>query len=66
MSYRYARPAVLDRCLAAGLQIMVWTVNDDRRLTRFLADPRVAVVVTDRPEHAVALRAQLAQRAQRA
>lgn len=61
MNYRYARPAVLDRCRAAGLQIMVWTVNDDRRLTRFLADPRVAVVVTDRPEHAVALRAQLAR-----
>jgi glycerophosphoryl diester phosphodiesterase len=60
LSYRYARPAVLDRCRAAGLQIMVWTVNDDRRLTWFLADPRVAVVVTDRPEHAVALRAQRA------
>src|SRR6201995_2678833 len=60
MSYRYARPAVLDRCRAAGLQIMVWTVNDDRRLTRLLADPRVAVVVTDRPEHAVALRARSA------
>ena len=57
MNYRYARPAVLDRCVAAGLRIMVWTVNDDRRLARFLGDPRVAVVVTDRPEHAVALRA---------
>ena len=56
MSYRYARPSVLDDCVAAGLQIMVWTVNDDRSLTRFLGDPRVAVVVTDRPEHAVALR----------
>jgi glycerophosphoryl diester phosphodiesterase len=60
MNYRYARPDVLDRCVAAGLRIMVWTVNDDRRLTRFLADPRVAVVVTDRPEHAVALRARQA------
>ena len=57
MNYRYARPAVLDRCVAAGLRIMVWTVNDDRRLARFLGDPRVAVVVTDRPGHAVALRA---------
>ena len=56
MSYRSARPSVLDDCVAAGLQIMVWTVNDDRSLTRFLGDPRVAVVVTDRPEHAVALR----------
>jgi glycerophosphoryl diester phosphodiesterase len=62
MSYRYARPEVLDRCAAAGLRIMVWTVNDDRRLARLLGDPRVAVVVTDRPEHAVALRARLAAR----
>jgi len=62
MSYRYARPEVLDRCVAAGLRIMVWTVNDDRRLARLLSDPRVAVVVTDRPEHAVALRARLAAR----
>ena len=58
MSYRYARPEVLDRCVAAGLRIMVWTVNDDRRLARLLSDPRVAVVVTDRPEHAVALRSR--------
>jgi glycerophosphoryl diester phosphodiesterase len=62
MSYRYARPEVLDRCVAAGLRIMVWTVNDDLRLARLLSDPRVAVVVTDRPEHAVALRARLAAR----
>jgi glycerophosphoryl diester phosphodiesterase len=63
MSYRYTRPEVLDRCVAAGLRIMVWTVNDDRRLARFLADPRVAMVVTDRPEHAVALRGGQAARA---
>ncbi len=62
MNYRYARPEVLDRCVAAGLRIMVWTVNDDRRLARYLGDPRVAVVVTDRPEHAVALRARQAGR----
>ena len=62
MSYRYARPEVLDHCAAAGLRIMVWTVNDDRRLARLLSDPRVAVVVTDRPEHAVALRARSADR----
>ena len=58
MNHRYARPAVLDRCRAAGLRIMVWTVNDDRRLTRFLTDPRVSILVTDCPEHAVALRAR--------
>lgn len=58
MSYRYARPGVLDRCLAAGLRVMVWTVNEDRRLEQFLSDPRVGILVTDRPEHAVAVRAR--------
>jgi glycerophosphoryl diester phosphodiesterase len=60
MSYRYARPRVLAQCVAAGLRVMVWTVNDDRRIDRFLADPRVAVLVTDRPEYAVRRRAQRA------
>jgi glycerophosphoryl diester phosphodiesterase len=58
MNYRYARPSVLDRCVAAGLRIMVWTVNDDRRLDRFLADSRVSILVTDRPGYAVRRRRQ--------
>jgi glycerophosphoryl diester phosphodiesterase len=57
MNYRYARPYLLDRCVAAGLRVMVWTVNDDRRLDLFLGDPRVGILVTDRPEHALARRA---------
>jgi glycerophosphoryl diester phosphodiesterase len=57
MSYRYAGPRVLDRCVAAGLRIMVWTVNDDRRLDRFLGDPRVGILVTDRPGYALSRRA---------
>jgi glycerophosphoryl diester phosphodiesterase len=36
---------------------MVWTVNDDSMITRFLADPRVDILVTDHPRHALALRA---------
>ena len=62
MSYRYARPAVLDRCVADGRRIMVWTVNDDRRLDRFLTDPRVSVLVTDRPGYAVRRRQALTGR----
>jgi glycerophosphoryl diester phosphodiesterase len=62
MSYRYARPDVLSRCVAAGRRVMVWTVNDDRLLDRFLADPRVSILVTDRPEYAVRLRARQAAR----
>ena len=57
MSYRYARADVLERCVAAGLRVMVWTVNDDRLLGRLLSDPRVGILVTDRPEHAVRRRA---------
>jgi glycerophosphoryl diester phosphodiesterase len=59
MSYRYAQPAVLDRCVADGRRIMVWTVNDDRRLDRFLTDPRVSILVTDRPGYAVRRRQAL-------
>lgn len=29
--------------------MVVWTVNDEPRLRRYLADPRVAVVITDEP-----------------
>lgn len=61
MNYRYARPAVLGRCVAAGLRVMVWTVNDDQRVDRFLGDPRVSMLVTDRPEYAVRRRAHRAQ-----
>ena len=59
MSYRYARPDVLSRCVADGRRIMVWTVNDDRRLDRFLTDPRVSILVTDRPGHAIRRRQAL-------
>jgi glycerophosphoryl diester phosphodiesterase len=62
MSYRYARPDVLSRCVADGRRVMVWTVNDDRRLDRFLTDPRVSILVTDRPEYAVRRRQALTGR----
>lgn len=38
--------------------MVVWTVNDEPRLRRYLADPRVAAVITDDP--ALALRARQA------
>ena len=45
---------LLDRELPDDL--VVWTVNDDADLRRCLDDPRVAVVITDDPERAVALK----------
>jgi glycerophosphoryl diester phosphodiesterase len=37
---------------------MVWTVNEDAALRAFLADPRVDVLITDRPRRAVELRGE--------
>ena len=56
LHHRAARPALLDACRSRRIKTMVWTVNSDRALARWLADPRVDVVVTDRPAHALALR----------
>lgn len=53
---RAAGAALLDACRSRGIKTMVWTVNSDRALARWLADPGVDVVVTDRPARAHALR----------
>ncbi len=54
-----ARLGVLRQCAAHGIGAMVWTVNDDALIDHFLADRRVDVLVTDRPEYVVARRATL-------
>jgi glycerophosphoryl diester phosphodiesterase len=56
---RLARAGVLQQCHRHGIKTMVWTVNSDHMLIRLLADPRVDVVVTDRPRRAITLRDQL-------
>ena len=35
---------------------MIWTVDEDAEIRRWLADPRVAVLITNRPGVAVAMR----------
>jgi glycerophosphoryl diester phosphodiesterase len=59
MHYRLARAGVLRQCHRDGIKAMIWTVNDDKAIGRWLADPRVDVVVTDRPVHAAMLRDRL-------
>lgn len=56
INHRLARLGVLERCARHGFPAMVWTVNPDPLLRRFLADPRVAVLITDRPRRAAVLR----------
>ncbi|AIS01445.1 glycerophosphodiester phosphodiesterase family protein [Streptomyces glaucescens] len=53
---RLARANVLREAARHGLFTMVWTVNEDTALRGFLTDPRVDVLITDRPRRAVALR----------
>ncbi|GAA0652826.1 hypothetical protein GCM10009535_34020 [Streptomyces thermocarboxydovorans] len=52
-----ARAGVLREAARHGLFTMVWTVNDDPLMRTFLADPRVDVLITDRPRRALQLRA---------
>lgn len=52
--------ALLDRGLVGEEHdgLVVWTVNDEARLRRYLADPRVAVVISDDPVLALAVRSR--------
>lgn len=59
LNYRLAQMGVLRQCAAAGFPTMIWTVNADRDLRRFLRDPRVAVLITDRPTDALKMRSEL-------
>jgi len=56
--HRLARTGVLAECRRRGVKTMVWTVNGDRALARWLASSCVDVLVTDRPARAIALRSR--------
>lgn len=45
-----------EEALSDARELVVWTVNDEGRLRRCLADPRVDAVITDAPELALSLR----------
>jgi glycerophosphoryl diester phosphodiesterase len=52
MHHRLATTRLLADCRKLGIQTMIWTVNSDRALARWLARPDVDVLVTDRPARA--------------
>jgi glycerophosphoryl diester phosphodiesterase len=53
------RPELGAELAAAGRPLMVWTVNDRRRLAAFMTTSGVTHLVTDVPDVALALRAAL-------
>lgn len=57
--HRLARLGVLRSCHRHGIGAMVWTVDSDQLIDRFLRDPRVGVLITNRPAHAVSRRMAL-------
>jgi glycerophosphoryl diester phosphodiesterase len=59
VNYRLARLGVLRACRRSGIGVMVWTVDSDRLIDRFVADRHVDVLITNRPRHAAARRARL-------
>lgn len=63
VNYKLARLGVLSQCMRHKIGAMIWTANSDHLIDLFLADSRVDVLVTDRPEHALRRRAELTERA---
>jgi len=59
VNYKLARLGVLRACRRSGIGVMVWTVDSDRLIDRFVADRHVDVLITNRPRHAAARRARL-------
>lgn len=50
-----ARARVLSYCARRQMPAWVWTVDHEVEIARFLRDPRVAVLITNRPDIAVRL-----------
>jgi glycerophosphoryl diester phosphodiesterase len=63
VNHRLAQAGVLTQCHRAGIETMIWTVDDDAQISRWLGDPRITVLVTNRPAEALALRASLTRTA---
>ncbi len=47
---------VLRYCKSIGMPAWVWTVDEEPEMARFMADPRVTALITDRPEIALRLK----------
>jgi glycerophosphoryl diester phosphodiesterase len=45
-----------EQALNAGKPVWIWTVDDRRLMRRFMGDPRVEAIITNRPDLALKLR----------
>jgi glycerophosphoryl diester phosphodiesterase len=61
LNYRHAALGTVRRAYRAGFPIFVWTVDDPPTMARWLADPRVEGVITNRPATAMRVKETLAR-----
>ena len=59
VNYKLARLGVIKTCARNGIGTMVWTVDSDELIDRYVVDPRIDVLITNRPRYAVRRRAEL-------
>jgi len=55
-NWQLARLTVLAYCAWRHLPAWVWTVDDEKQIARYVRDPRVGVLITNRPDLALRLR----------
>ncbi len=60
VNHRLGQLGVIRACRRGGFWVMVWTVDADGLIDRFLRDERVDVLITNRPRYAAGRRAALA------
>jgi glycerophosphoryl diester phosphodiesterase len=53
---RHADIRLLDYCARVHMPAWVWTVDDEAEIARFMHDPRVSVLITNRPDIALKIR----------
>lgn len=62
-NYRLITPPLLWFCRLTRRKVLVWTVNDDALLEKYLGMEAIDVVVTDRPIRATEIRREIGSRA---
>jgi len=55
-NWQLARLTVLTYCAWRHLPAWVWTVDEEKQIARYVRDPRVGVLITNRPDIALRLR----------
>jgi len=56
--HQLATITVLRYCTRKGIPAWIWTVDDEHEIMRFLNDPRITTLITNKPEVAMSLRAK--------